>query len=66
MFGPVNPESFLFALDADGNLLWQHNVGAGAVREADIASITFDHLGRPWYAGSDFFHSRIVRLDDEW
>lgn len=62
--GP-SPESFLFALDADGSLLWYRNVVPAMFEEPDIASITFDPQGRAWYASATFFNTRLVRLNDD-
>lgn len=62
--GP-SPESFLFALDADGALLWYRNVVPAMFEEPDIASIAFDPQGRAWYASATFFNTRLVRLNDD-
>lgn len=62
--GNVFPETFLFALDVDGNLLWQRNITPNDPGGTDVQSITFDPQGRAWYATCDFFNAEIKRLDD--
>lgn len=65
LFGPFYPETFLLALDADGDVLWHRNVSPGEFDEADVQAITFDPQGRAWYALSTFFHASLIRLDAE-
>lgn len=58
------PESFLIALDVNGNLLWQRNISPADPQGTQLQSITFDPQGRAWYATCDFFNAEIKRLDD--
>ncbi|MBS1547028.1 MAG: T9SS type A sorting domain-containing protein [Bacteroidetes bacterium] len=59
------PETFLLALDIDGGLLWQRNIAPPDPQGTDVQSITFDQIGRAWYATCDFLRADIKRLDDE-
>jgi hypothetical protein len=59
------PETFLLALDINGGLLWQRNIAPPDPQGTDVPSITFDQLGRAWYATCDFLRADIKRLDDE-
>lgn len=59
------PETFLIALDSDGNLLWQRNITPNDPQGTNVAAITFDHQGRAWYATCDFFRADIMRLDEQ-
>ncbi len=62
--GTTYPETFLFALDSDGNLLWQRNITPNNPGGTDVESITFDPQGRAWYATCNFTNAEIKRLDD--
>ena len=61
--GNTFPETFLIALDIDGNLLWQRNITPSDPTGTDVESITFDPQGRAWYATCDFTTAQIKRLD---
>lgn len=63
--GNTFPETFLFALDIDGNLLWQRNITPSSPQGTDVESITFDPQGNAWYATCDYFSADIKRLDDD-
>lgn len=62
--GTTYSETFLFALDSDGNLLWQRNITPNDLGGTDVESITFDPQGRAWYATCNFSNAEIRRLDD--
>lgn len=62
--GTTFPETFLFALDVTGALLWQRNITLAPLDQSDVQAITFDPQGRAWYATCDFFHADIKRVDD--
>ncbi len=62
--GTTYSETFLFALDSDGNLLWQRNITPNELGGTDVESITFDPQGRAWYATCNFSNAEIKRLDD--
>lgn len=59
----VFPETFLFALDVDGNLLWQRNITPNDPQGTEVQSITFDPQGRAWYATCNDNNAEIKRLD---
>ena len=44
------PESFLIALDVNGNLLWQRNISPADPQGTQLQSITIDPQGPDWYA----------------
>ncbi len=62
--GNTFPETFLIALDIDGNLLWQRNITPNTTASMDVEAITFDPQGRGWYATCDYFTGAIKRLDN--
>ena len=65
LFSDIFPETFLMALDGDGNLLWQRNISPNDPQGTEVQAITFDPQGRAWYATCDFFRADIYRLDDD-
>ena len=64
LFSDIFPETFLMALDIDGNLLWQRNISPNDPQGTELQAITFDPQGRAWYATCNFFRADINRLDD--
>lgn len=64
MNGTMFPETFLIALDIDGNLLWQRNITPHNPVGTDVQSVTFDPQGRAWYATCDGSNAEIKRLSD--
>lgn len=64
LFGDLFPETFLMALDIDGNLLWQRNISPNDPQGTEVQAITFDPQGRAWYATCNFFRADIYRLDN--
>lgn len=63
-FGNEIPETFLMALDINGELLWRRDLALDELTNTDVQAITFDPQGRAWYATCDFFRADIKRVDD--
>ena len=63
LHGNEFPETFLMALDQEGQLLWQRNIPSAPTENLHVQAVTFDGQGRGWYATCNFFRADIMRVD---
>ena len=55
--------NFIFQIDASGQIGWKRNVSPQWPSYNGIQGLAASPSGDVWYAMTDFFHAKIVRLD---
>ncbi len=55
--------TFIVKLDSGGNLVWKRNITGTWPNYEGIEALAVDASGYCWYAMSDFFIAKIIRMD---